>query len=232
MKKYLYYGIAAAILIIAAVMFFKFRNYQPAVNTAASVINPPHQYNDDGGTVHTEIPVEQVDIAGINKFYQQYYDEYYSHIVDSLTKLLHSKASNVSTIIEAGTQTEETFIPNLDTAYDDANVMQPVEINYKDKWLQLHGWLTDDSSWSYKAKDSLIFVVYAKKSGFLNLRSTLYMDAFSMNPHTQINGLRGINLNSSPFKKWGLGFSGGYMFNGQKFGPYIGIGINYNIIHF
>jgi len=231
--KYIGLVLGSLIAVLALCLFLQQSCHQPEQETkkanATFDIKPPVKYTDEGGTVHTENEVAQAaDIEGINNYYQG--------IIDSLMKVIKNKpkAPAVQNLVLAGTETNGSFKPKIDTVYLDTNHYEaPIyTINYKDKWLQLKGYVNADSPWTYLVVDSIGLVTYWHRKHWYS-KKQLLIDGFSFNPNTHLTGLTAIKLNAAQPKKWGIGFMVGYGV-GRDFTlqPFVGVGIQRNFIRF
>jgi hypothetical protein len=155
---------------------------------------PPTTYTDKGGTKHTEKETAVADLTTLKAVYKKQ--------IDSLTYLLNAKQRELDYVTGISTTTTGKFKPKIDTVYveTDGGAVAQTSVSYSDKWLALKGIVDEDSSWFYKYRDSIILVSYYKRSGFLKLRSELYIDGFSLNPNTTISGLSSYKV-KAPVKK-------------------------------
>lgn len=231
--------VMTAMLLIVAFILFKCRQNEKefiqSVEQTESVIKTPvHHYRDNGGTDHAEKPVAEASLKVIEASYKK--------TIDSLTGLLKIKPKQVNEIVQAGTLVESYFrpdinyIPNSIPFHDTINICgdtifpSSIEINYQDAWLTLRGVLNEDSSWHYSLRDSLSFITYKKKTGFL--KRELFLDAFSMNPGSTITGLTAIKITEARPKKWAVALFGGYGWNGKQWGLVGGAGLTRNLVRF
>lgn len=220
------YIMAAAVCIFIWIAIFKTCNKpvhpEPSAKVEKTKKEPPVKYKDKGGTTHTEKKVAVADVKTIKASYQK--------IIDSLTDVIKIKDKQLKDVVAVGTKTTGTFKPVIDTIYIDS--IPTVTASFSDNYLSIFGVVNEDSTWTYSYHDSLMLTTYWKKSGFLKLKKTLMLDAFSMNPNTTIEGLSAIKISEAKPKKWAIGFNVSYGYDGVKWKPVVGVGINYNIIRF
>ena len=183
---------------------------------------PVTHYRDKDSIDHAEKPVAEVDLYAA--------DMLYNHIIDSLRSVIKTKEGDIKAILQAGTETQQYFKPDIDYINIDTSVSQIADsVRYQDKWLTLKGSI-QTKEFEYTVRDSLTFVAYNKRTGLFTKQ--LFLNAFSQNPHTQINGLTAIKIDVPKPKKFGFGVFAGYTWDGNALKPTAGIGINYNIIRF
>ncbi|MGG5507905.1 MULTISPECIES: DUF6808 domain-containing protein [unclassified Myroides] len=107
-------------------------------------------------------------------------------------------------------------------------------ITYQDKWLSLLYQPTSETL-DLKYNVSLNIARYSKRSWFLAEKKD-YIDIYSDDPRVTIRGLNSFSLQEKPPRRFGLGLSTGYALsvsNGQFVTqPYVGIGVNYNLLNF
>ncbi|MCP1997297.1 DUF6808 domain-containing protein [Flavobacterium sp. HSC-61S13] len=107
-------------------------------------------------------------------------------------------------------------------------------VTYQDKWLQIQYYpLTQDLELKYDI--SLNVVRYADKKWFLGKKQH-YIDVFADDSRVKIKSLNTFTIEERPAKRFGFGISAGYGFTlndkAIQAHPYIGVGFNYNLIHF
>ena len=234
------------VVLLIAVVLLAFKSCQRPVDTPTTggAVNTPKQYTDTDGTVHTEVKAfTDADMANVNQYYQG--------IISKLTKQIQGnvKDSHVkdATIISA--QTDGKFKPNIDWEkvwIADSNSvpidtpkyhitlnpiqtkdLTPAAITYKDRWIDLKGYLHPDSVWTYTMFDSINIIGYEKKTGFL--KREIFIDVTSNNPHTKIESLKAFRVQPKP-KTWGIGISAGYIFDGSTIKPGISVGLTKTFI--
>lgn len=107
-------------------------------------------------------------------------------------------------------------------------------VTYQDKWLSLlYQPATETLDLRYNV--NLNIARYSKRSWFLAEKKS-YVDIYSDDSRVTIKGLNSFVLQEKPSKRFGLGLSTGYAlsFSNNQFvtQPYIGIGVNYNLLNF
>jgi len=146
-----------------------------------------------------------------------------SQYADSLEKALKISIAKVTQVTKVNTEldAEIRLIKQQDGT-----------VAYQDKYLSLFYNPTDDLlNLNYKV--NLNIVRYSKRSWFLSQKQD-FIDIYSDDPRVTIKGLNSFTLKEKPPKRFGIGLSSGYAFNikTNEFTPYVGIGINYNLLNF
>ena len=206
----------------------------PTIDSNTVKIVAPIYHTDDSGIVHAENKVVTpfAPIQGTETVAQASLVNYYKGIIAQLSSRLKVQSESINNITQVGTNTSGEFKPIKDTELVTMGdtTKQIDKISYSDKWLSIRGDINDTSAWEYSINDSLTIVTYLKKTGWFNHQ--LYVDAFAQNPNTHIKGLQSIKLDLPAPKKWGIGVSAGYYFNGINFSPGVGISVQRNLIRF
>jgi hypothetical protein len=106
--------------------------------------------------------------------------------------------------------------------------------NFTDGFLAINGRVDSGSILAnYKYTDRMHYVTYEKKKKFLGItvKKEKFLDVYFDNPNTSITNLETVALGKySKPKRWGVGPSVGATWHTNKIQPYIGIGVNYNLI--
>lgn len=155
------------VVLAVAVLLLLFKSCQRPVDasTKGGTVNTPKQYTDADGTVHTEVKAfTDADMANVN--------EYYQGIIKNLTDKLKGnvKPSDVKDATIITSQVDGKFKPNIDwekiynldsniylsgTSFDTSKFKQLLavgkvdsiqKITYKDRWLNLKGYVHPDLS--------------------------------------------------------------------------------------
>ncbi len=107
-------------------------------------------------------------------------------------------------------------------------------VTYQDKWLSLQ-YFPQREELSLKYDIALNVVRYNKRRWLLAEKKN-YIDIFADDPRVTIKGLNSFTVEEKTSKRFGIGISTGYALtlnnNEVLSQPYIGFGINYNIINF
>lgn len=177
--------------------------------------NNPTKYKDASGSVHTQVRPAQG--AGYHELADQY-----KKTIDSLRKVLNTSRSSINDVTFFTTETTGTFKPEYKAPDTVGCAETEVSVSYQDPWISITGNLNSDSAWTYKVTDTMSLVTYDKKTGWF--KRDLYVDIVNKNPHTSINGLRAIRIVPKP-KKWAIGFTAGYVFDGFTIKPGVSFGI-------
>lgn len=107
-------------------------------------------------------------------------------------------------------------------------------IVYQDKFLKLK-YVPDSSEMALTYDMGLNIARYSKRKWLLGKKEH-YIDVFADDPRVTIKGLKSYTIQERPQKKFGIGIQVGYGFtinqNSIQASPYIGIGVNRNLIQF
>lgn len=107
-------------------------------------------------------------------------------------------------------------------------------ITYQDKFLKLR-YIPDSSEMSLTYDMGLNVARYSKRKWLFGKKDH-YIDVFADDPRVTIKGLKNYTIQERPQKRFGIGIQVGYGFtlnqNSIQGSPYIGIGINRNLIQF
>jgi hypothetical protein len=155
---------------------------------------------------------------------------YYPHIIDSVCKSLDIKSNALQSLAAIGMHSDNTVQILIDTVYVDSSHKQALRLKYDDRWITLRGTISDNPEIHYTTYDSLIITSYRKKTGWF--KHAVYVDAYSLNPHSRIDGVTGIKVDQVIDKRFGIGPYIGYGYDGQRFRPSIGLSVNYSLIKF
>lgn len=104
------------------------------------------------------------------------------------------------------------------------------DFSFSDKYRELNGKVT-------YIPDTLAVDITSDKIFFdytVAIDKKNQVKIMSNNPYVKYNEISGFTITKQKQKKFGIGpqVGYGYNFNGNKFAPYIGIGISYNLITF
>lgn len=101
---------------------------------------------------------------------------------------------------------------------------------YHDKWLNLvYDSKNNNVDLSYSL--SLNTTKYWKRKWFLAPKQ-YYIDVFSDDARVNIESMKRFTVAVPKPKKFGIGLSVGYCWTSGKWQPYVGLGLNYNLIRF
>lgn len=155
----------------------------------------------------------------------------YGPMMDSVLSSLKIQGKQLEQLTVMGVSSSNRVALKVDTVYVDSAAQY--RFAYKDRWIDLAGRIGDQSYLEYTTFDSLIITGYNKRRGFLGLgRKETYVDAYSINPHSKVKSMQGIQILKERPKRFGLGPYVGYGWNGERWAPNIGIGLNYSLIKF
>ncbi len=127
--------------------------------------------------------------------------------------------------------TSASIVTKTDTFYSNCDTLPVYESSYKDKWLSYIIVAGKDSINLYQLTVLNQYVgMFKEKGGFLKKKSIEF--AFkSYNPYTTTEEMQAFSHFPKP-KKIGLGLNVGYGLTSTGLSPYVGIGLNYNLIRF
>lgn len=233
------YVILILIFITAAIIAFKsYLKGRSDVQQITTILKAQSDsidyYKDQNGKLHAQVISQQGSAEIVNAFYKT--------TIDSLANILNIKDKQILNYINIIDSTAGNFTTMIDTVIKHDTVKQVVRIdtsyfvNYADAWLKFNGTFKSNSNLfhgSYKIKDSLTFVTYNKKTGFLGLGPTqYYLNVFSANPNAYITNIKNFNILTQKSKPFGIGptLVVSYMNGHMAFVP--GIGIVYSLFRF
>lgn len=120
------------------------------------------------------------------------------------------------------------------TIENEANSLSPI---YKSSF-NLKGWVygtsvarQDSTLLDLKIKNDYTILVVPTKSGFFRSIPG-YVEVINKNPYVDNTSLSSYRVALPKPKRFGLGVSAGYGIGSNGLTPYIGLGINYNLINF
>lgn len=153
-------------------------------------------------------------------------------LINRLQKIISSN-KNVETGVAIDNTTGvsdsgKTVVHHRDTVYVDEKVyMYPAYSYYKkDDWIEINVLSTKDTTFV----DLLIenkYDVYITRN-----RGKYSATVHSLSPYTKDQKVRAMNVIAPSPKRLGLGINAGYGMTKEGLSPYVGIGIQYNIIEF
>lgn len=154
----------------------------------------------------------------------------YGRQLDSIAKAIGTPKKNIQAVTGLGTQTAASIVAMVkDTVYLDTNKTTH-EIRYSDKWLWMQGKIGTQALINYIIYDSLIITTHSKRKNLFAPKE-IFIDAYSLNPHTRINSITGFRVATYSPKRLGIGLHVGYGYNGVQWAPNISIGLNYSIFY-
>jgi len=103
---------------------------------------------------------------------------------------------------------------------------------YQDKWLKL-SYNAESNQLDLNYELTLSTAKYWKRKWFLAPKQ-YYIDVFSDDQRVKIKNVKRFTIETPKPKKFGIGLSMGYSYSlaDSKWQPYIGLGLNYNLIRF
>lgn len=239
------YKYVLLILLFLLLCFVSIRSYLKAksdITTINTILKAQTDsisyYKDKTGKLQAQVISAQGSADIINSFYKP--------TIDSLSKQLGVKASQIQSYIGLIDSLSNTFITNIDTMYVHDTISKSTgivistdtsyRINYLDKWLSFSGSFKANSSLftgSYQLKDSLTIVNYSKKSGFLGFGPMqYYIDVSSNNPNETITSIKNFSITGQTPKRFGVGPAIIGTFQSGKVSIVPGIGVFYSLFSF
>lgn len=161
----------------------------------------------------------------------------YSNRIDSISKLIKIKASNVQAVTQVTSETKHELKPEVITIIDTFNGERRFKFKDGDEWFAIVGGGYIDSvgrvnrlNLSYNSKDSLYITEFTKKSLFKPSKTII--DIYNSNPHNSISGVSKIEVKEKK-RRFGIGVQVGYGIS-NTFTPslYVGVGGQYSLICF
>lgn len=229
--KFNWYKALIAVVVLIAIIVCTYRacnHGQPALTSSANgkVIPKqiPKSYKTASGTVHTETKVVQAE-------HDVWLEEYYRFLLKEARDSLKITQGQLKEVLAAGITSDGNYsIPLKPDTVRITDTISPAKtFKYQNRFISLVGRIQHDSiDIGYKSFDSLTFITYTKKKNIFSPKE-LYLNGFTMNPNSSINGLQSVKLTVPP-PKWAIGINAGYYFDGSSFRPGIGIGITKTII--
>jgi hypothetical protein len=222
----LFYFIVLAIALVIATSFAiskcnKKKEVTHTIKQQAVKDAPVQHYTDNAGTDHAAKPVAE---AQDNEAML----DYYQSIIDSQATLLDVKSKYIKEHLSVGTVSTGS-VNGTAQDYDEKAQPCPDSLQFMDRWFK--GIASKDTGWhlNYQVKDSIVFNQYEKKKGWFSRQ--LFMDGYSLNPNTRITGLSNIKITPAK-KRWGIGATIIVTYDGSKWKPVAGVGLQYNFIRF
>lgn len=148
-----------------------------------------------------------------------------SQYADSLERALKVSISKVTQVTKVNAELDATL---------KLVKQQDGTITYQDKYLSLLYKPTEELlDLNYKV--NLNIVRYSKRKWLLAPKQE-FIDVFSNDSRVTIKGLNSFTIEEKPIKRFGIGISTGYavtLNNNQLITqPYLGVGLNYNVLNF
>jgi hypothetical protein len=107
---------------------------------------------------------------------------------------------------------------------------EPTEYAYQDEWADIK--LTQNIFWwglEYRVRDSVTLVVEEKHRPIK--KDILRITSYSANPNVIVEGIDYLEIKPKE-QRMGFGPQFGIGYNGNGFSPYVGVGVQYNLIKF
>lgn len=150
-------------------------------------------------------------------------------------KRINVKKTGSVTYIETVTKVPTIKIKlKVDTLYVDNTKTFDLyqKFNYTEKWLSLSGSINENLLVidSIQIFNETIVSIYNKKTGWFKTEPVVELT--QINPYSTATSLVTVNIKPLKPKKLGIGISTGLYYNisTQAFKPYLGVGLNYNLI--
>ncbi len=189
-------------------------------------------YKDENGKLHGQVQTLTGD--------KDAYTALYQHNFDSLAKVLGVKSKNIISYNQTGMKDSSHFSTNrIDTVPiyvkgKDGRIdtVKAYDISYNDQWMWFKGKLNNGNfSADYKITDSLTYVGYFKRTGFLGLGKKInYLDVSATNPNVSFTSMKNIVLTNEKPNRISIGPYIGYDVFNRRISA--GVSIQYALIRF
>ena len=143
-------------------------------------------------------------------------------LVKEYKKKLKNKGSVTIITDETVYEEEKKKIP--DKAFRGLSIFDTISNNYV--WSSF-GFKNDSSYFKLKVYNKYSLIIAEESQGWFKPNKT-YVEVINDNPYTETKGVRTFLVSQKP-KKWGLGPNVSLGYNGE-FKPYIGFGVQYNLM--
>jgi len=204
------------------------RNIKEQQNIIAEKNSKIEYYKNDLGTE----TAKRVAVEASKKKLKESYDEEIKEL-----KRRHSiKLSSLESAILASTATVVT--DTVEVHYTDTVLVNEelptFTFSKTDVYHSISGsFYNGRINYEFSAFDSLSFVFHYNRTGFLGMGPReLVVEGSSSNPYTKIDGIKGIKVGVERRRPFGIGITAGYGITDSGIGPFIGVGLTYNIVRF
>ena len=196
----------AGIIVILVFLLYRFnKNLEPGedlIQITKIDKKKPDIIKDSNGNIHASKQIITVqDPRLVATFKLQ---------IDSLTKQLQLKNSEIKVMATAASQSNLTFKPDIQKIIDSVKGTIYYEVNYKSKWFDLKGRVPSNEPFEAIQRDSITLAFIEKRSGLLNLKRTYTADIHSANQNMQYYNLRAWEKLPKQRSRIGLGITVGY----------------------
>lgn len=180
-------------------------------------------WRDRYGTEHAQKLMANAELAVLHTAY--------GPLLDTVLKTLKINKNQLEQLTAIGLGSSGSVRLRVDTVFVDSSANY--RFSYSDRWIDLKGNIGQSSTLDYTTFDSLIITGYHKRSGFLGLgKKKTYIDAYSLNSHSRISGMQGVQILKERRKPWSIGPIAGYGWNGERWSPFVGVGVGYALVRF
>ncbi|XZF16126.1 DUF6808 domain-containing protein [Chitinophagaceae bacterium MMS25-I14] len=149
-------------------------------------------------------------------------------LLDSISRTLNTSKKSIVNAAAVSVQSQQAVLLKTDTFFVSGS--KEIHFSYKDKWINMNGLLSDTPQLHYETFDSLVVTTYKKKTG--RMKHEMFINAWSLNPHSRITGLTDYRIPQEKPLRWSVGPYVGYGFDGTHWQPSVGISIQYGLIRF
>jgi hypothetical protein len=214
------------------------KNYKELIKTQNQTVK---QYKDENGSLHSQIKIFQTRKENMELFYGKQ--------IDSLAAILNIKQKQLTDVLIIAKKTDGKFKVKIDTIivkrtdtvvegsdFDFTFALDTTyNVEYADKWIDFRGkysTVEEKFTGEYKTYDSLTFVTFYKRKGFLNLgKKEWYLDVSSANPNSVITNVKNFKIVDERVKRIGIGpYIGVSVGDNLKLKPQVGVGLHYSLI--
>jgi len=217
-------GVVIIAVVLTIIIMYRSCTADKQPTYSSSYVNDLKQqikiYKDDSGSTHARL-----DLIIYNTTTDKIV---YAHTVDSLSKLLKIKPTEITQYIQAVTKDSSKGSFKLDTihktnstVYDKGHIMPPtfidssINLKVNDGYLNFNGNLLTDQ-YTYTYIDSLNIIQFTEPTGFLGLKQKTYLDIYSNNKNTTIKNAKGFMVQDKYYNLLSLGIGAGVTYYNSK----------------
>lgn len=158
---------------------------------------------------------------------------------DSLAELLQTKPKFIKSYYTIYQRSRDTIIGQGDPViiYESSGQIKSLSEIFLSPWYAVQATIEASGNGSVadvQTYDTLTIVTReVSEGGLFNRKRFIEIDAINSNPHNIIEGLKTYRRPAPKPKKWGIGIVGGYgTMDAVSLRPFVGVGVQYNLIRF